>query len=116
MVVLVVIIVVVVVVEVMVLVVVIEVVVVVEVVVAAAVYPLVPLATQAIPFVKHLNLSVARQNLNLAPRFAAFSCFPQNGPFAGLFPSSSPCGSLRIPIQCLFYIVSPILRLLSFNL
>jgi hypothetical protein len=77
---------------------------VVAVVVAVAVYRLFPLVTQAICEVSPSH-SLARQTLNLAPRFVAFSCFPQNGPFAGLLRSCSPCGSLRIPIHCLLYSV-----------
>ena len=46
---------------------------------------------------------VVLQPLNLAPCFAVFSCFLQNGPFSGFPQSSSPSGSLRIPIRCLFF-------------
>ena len=43
------------------------------------------------------------QLFNLAPCFAAFYCFLQNGPFPGLLWSFSPSGSLRIQIQYLFF-------------
>ena len=46
---------------------------------------------------------VAHQPLNLAPYFASFYCFLQNGSFPGLHWSSSPSGFIRIPIQCLFF-------------
>jgi hypothetical protein len=49
------------------------------------------------------GIFIASTSLNLAPCFAAFSCFLKNGPFPGFLQPSSPSASLYIPIQCLFF-------------
>jgi len=55
------------------------------------VHPFVLLGTQGICEASSSD-SVARQPLNLTPRFTEFFCFLQNDPFSGLIRFSSPCG------------------------
>ena len=52
---------------------------------------------------ENLQLTVALSISYLVPCFATFSCFFHNGPLPGLPQSSSPFGSLQIPIQCAFF-------------
>ena len=66
-------------------------------VVEIVVYHFFPLGIQDTSQISPFD-TVARQPLNLPPCLAAFSCFVQKGTLR----SSSPFGSLRIPIQCLF--------------
>ena len=75
---------------------------VVAVAVLVAVYPLVPLVTQAISETSPSH-PVARQTVNFPPCFAAFYCFLPNGPFPGLLRPSSQSDFLRIPIQRSFF-------------
>ena len=71
------------------------------VVVVVVVYPLVPLGTYGI---REASLSdpVAYQPLTFTVCLATFFCF-QNSPFPGLLQSSSPFGSLWIPIGCFIF-------------
>jgi hypothetical protein len=54
---------------------------------------------------KHLHMTLLPANL--VPLFATSFCLLKTGPFPGLLRSSSPSGSLRIPILLVFQWIYP---------